>query len=101
MKKKLYKIKAKIWLYSGSMAAWHFVALPKKQSAEIKKAWGSGARGWGSLPVQITIGKTTWQTSIFPDKQSETYVLPLKASVRKAEGIYPDDTITFNLKLRV
>lgn len=81
------------------MSAWRFLTLPKKQGQEIKTRFGSHAKGWGSLPVSVTIGKTIWDTSIFPDKKSESYLLPLKAKVRKAEGISDDSTVTFSIKL--
>ncbi len=42
--------------------------------------------GWGSIPVQVTSGETTWTTSIFWTKEG-SYILPLKQSVRKAEHI--------------
>lgn len=70
-----------------SPAAWHFVNLPKKLSKEIRETYGGLARGWGSLPVSVTIGETTWKTSIFPDKKSGTYLLPLKGKVRDQEAI--------------
>ena len=75
-----------IWLYPGK-AAWHFVTLPKNLSQEIKEVYGHLARGWGSLPVEVTIGKTTWKTSIFPDKKSDSYLLPIKSIVRKSERL--------------
>ena len=81
-----------MWLYPV-MVGWHFVGLPKKESEEIKKTFGVKARGWGSIPVLVTLGKTTWNTSIFPDKQSGTYLLPLKAKVRKDEGLLVDDIV--------
>lgn len=82
------------------MGGWRFLALPKKQGQEIKEKFGSRAKGWGSLPVSVTIGKTVWETSIFPDKKSGTYLLPLKAKIRKAEDISDDSSVTFSLKLR-
>lgn len=91
-----YKMSAKVWQYPG-MAAWHFATLPKEQSDEIKKNFGAFKRNWGSLPVAVTLGKTTWKTSIFPDKKIGAYLLPLKADVRKKEGIEHGDTITFSL----
>lgn len=81
------------------MAGWHFVSVPKKQSVEIKKSFGMPKRGWGSIPVAVTIGKTTWKTSIFPDKQSGGYLLPLKAGVRKKEQIFSEDTISFTIQI--
>lgn len=95
-----YKIKSEVWLYPG-MAGWHFVSVPKKESAEIKKNFSSVKRGWGSLPVSVTIGKTEWNTSIFPDKKTETYLLPVKASVRKKEGIFAGDNTVLIIKILV
>jgi hypothetical protein len=95
----MYKLKAKVWLYEG-MAGWHFITVPKLQSKKIQKAFEGLTRGWGSLPVLVTIGKTTWKTSIFPDKKAGAFLLPLKSEVRKKEGIRAGDTISFNLEVR-
>ncbi|MEN9561409.1 MAG: hypothetical protein RIQ56_682 [Candidatus Parcubacteria bacterium] len=92
-----YSVRSKLWLYSGS-AAWHFVTVPLKTSDLIKKKHGKRAKGWGSIPVQATIGKTTWKTSIFPDK-SGVYFLPVKLMVRTAEGIAAEDVVRVVLKI--
>ena len=94
-----YEMRAKVWLYPG-VAGWHFVTLPKKQSIEIKKKFGAMKRGWGSLPVIVTIGKTSWKTSIFPDKKAGAYLLPLKADVRKKEKFGVGDTISLSIEVR-
>jgi hypothetical protein len=47
----------------------------------------------------VTIGKTKWKTSVFPDKRSGTYLLPLKAEVRKKEGIFSEDTVSLTIEL--
>lgn len=95
-----YKLKSKVWPYPG-MAAWHFLTIPKKDSETIKKRHSVNARGWGSLPVSVQIGDTEWDTSIFPDKKSGTYLLPLKAAVRRAEGIDDGDTVEYAIKIRL
>lgn len=79
-----FKFKSGVWLWQGK-AAWHFITLPVELSARIK-SFDIPRKGFGSMPVQATIGKTTWKTSIFPEKKG-TYILPLKADVRKKEGI--------------
>jgi len=83
------------------MAGWHFVTLPKKQSELIKSRFGALKRGWGSLPVLVTIGKTSWKTAVFPDRKAGDYLLPLKADVRKKEKISSGDTITFHVEIKV
>ena len=92
-------MRSEVWPYPG-MNAWRFLTLPKKQGAEIKEKFGKQARGWGSLPVSVTIGKISWNTSIFPDKKSGSYLLPLKAKIRKMEGIADNSLVTFSLTLR-
>jgi hypothetical protein len=82
------------------MNAWRFVGVPEKEGKEIKERFGARAKGWGSLPVSVTLGNTTWETSIFPDKTSGSYLLPLKAKVRKAEHIADDATVTYILEIR-
>lgn len=81
------------------MAGWHFIAVPKKESAEIKARFAPVRRGWGSVPVQVTIGATTWRTSIFPDSKIGSYILPLKKEVRKMEQIENGDTIKLVIKI--
>lgn len=95
-----YKIKAKVWLYPGA-AAWHFVSVPKKESKKISQTFEGLTRGFGSLPVMVTIGKTSWKTSIFPDKKTGTYLLPVKADVRKKEKIMVNKQVTFSIKILV
>lgn len=94
-----YKFSSKVLVYPG-MGGWRFLALPKKEAKEIKEKFGKSAKGWGSLPVTVTVGKTVWDTSIFPDKKSGTYLLPLKAKVRKVENISDDEAVKFLIKLR-
>ena len=95
----IFKFRAKVWIYPGMKGAWHFASVPKKESAEIKKIFGALAGGWGSLPVDVTIRKTSWKTSIFPDKKSASYILPLKSDVRKKEKIYEGDVANCIIKI--
>lgn len=94
----IYNLKSKVLVYPG-MNAWRFLVLPKKEGQEIKATFGQHARGWGSIPVSVMVGKTTWRTSIFPDKKSGTYLLPLKAQIRKKEEISDEDIVTYTLQI--
>ena len=94
-----FTMKSKVWFYSGK-AGWYFLTLAKEPSESIRKTFGPLARPWGSLPVTVTIGKTSWETSIFPDKKAGAYLLPLKADVRKKEKIAEGDRIAFSIAIR-
>lgn len=92
--------KAKIWVYPGESANWHFVTLDKKSADLVKKSQeGQKRRGWGSVKVIATMGKTTWRTSIFPDKQSGSYLLPIKAEVRKKEKMGQGYAVDVSLEI--
>ena len=65
-------------------SSWYFITLPEELSSDIKEL-PRPPRGFGSLRVRARIGLTSWMTSIFPG--SDGYVLPLKKSVRDAEGL--------------
>ncbi len=94
-----FKIRANVWLYPGQSANWHFATIPKKQSDQIKERFADFKRGWGSLPVTVTVGKTVWKTSIFPDKKAGAYLLPIKSDVRKEEKIQAGRSMTFVVEI--
>ncbi len=94
-----YKVKSKVILWAGEQGAWHFAYVDKKNADAIKAKFGKSKRGFGSIRVTVTLGKTKWKTSIFPDKRSGTYLLPLKSQVRRAEGIDAGDTVSFTLEI--
>ena len=81
-----FSFTAEVWEHEGP-AAWHFVSLPEALADEIEATYGHQAAGFGSLRVDVTIGKTQWSTSVFPDRKRGTYVLPLKRQVRVAEQL--------------
>ena len=94
-----YKVRARVWRYPGK-GGWHFANLSPKQSAEINVRFAEQRRGWGSLPVRVRIGKTEWETSIFPDRKSNSYLFAIKADVRKEERIGSGDTVTAIVTIR-
>jgi hypothetical protein len=97
VKNSLFKISEKVWLYPGK-AGWYFVTIKKEDADEIIKEWMWPRRGWGAIPVNVSIGKTKWKTSIFPEKNG-TYLLPLKKKVREEEGLDIGDTPTVILEV--
>lgn len=92
-------MRAGVWLYPGA-GGWHFANLSPRQSFEIKERFGRERPGFGAVPVRVTIGDTTWETSLFPDRKSGTYLFAIKAAVRKAEGIASGDRVTAVVQVR-
>lgn len=81
---------AELWRWKArdeeSGAAWFFVSLPFELSDDIEAESGP-ARGFGSVRVEVSVGSSTWRTSVFPSAEEKTYVLPVKKAVRAAEGL--------------
>ena len=89
---------AQLWIWDARKSdSWTFATVPSEQSDDLHERSGP-RRGFGSLPVEVTIGASTWRTSVFPDKQSGGFVLPIKSAVRKAEAISAGDKVEITLK---
>ena len=87
-----------IWEWRGP-APFHFVTVPPDESDQIAAVAGGLTYGWGAVPVSARIGSTDFTTSLFP--RDDSYLLPVKAAVRKAERIELGDTIDVSLHLEL
>jgi hypothetical protein len=91
-----YSFTAEVWEWS-SKTSWFFVSVPDEDADDIEERHGGRAAGFGSIRVEVTIGSSTWRTSLFPSKEEKTYVLPLKKAVRVAEGLEVGSTAALEL----
>ncbi|HMS00161.1 MAG TPA: DUF1905 domain-containing protein [Anaerolineales bacterium] len=76
-----------------------FVAVPEKQSSDIKSISKEVTYGWGVIPVHVRIGKTEFKTSLFP--KDGLYLVPIKMVVQKAEDIGEGDNVKIRLEIRL
>ncbi|MEV0429169.1 DUF1905 domain-containing protein [Micromonospora sp. NPDC050495] len=83
-----------MWFWRGP-APWHFVTVPAEQCGALAAASPSVTYGWGMIPVTARIGRTSWQTSLWP--KDGRYIVPVKAAVRRAEGLEPGEPVTVQL----
>lgn len=91
-----FEFTAEIWYWKGP-APFFFVTVPENESNVIKAISGSVTYGWGVIPVKVTIGETEFKTSLFP--REGKYAVPIKADVRKKEGIELGDKISVKLEI--
>lgn len=75
----------------------HFVRVPDDVSDEIADEARRVSYGWGMIPATLSIGATTWYTALWP--KDDGYVIPLKAAVRRAEGLELGDVAEVTLRL--
>ena len=92
-----FEFNGKLWYWKGP-APWYFVTVPAKQSRDLKDILKLVTYGWGMIPVHIQIGKTEEKTSLFP--KDGRYLVPIKASVRKAEKLDKGDKVTVRLEIQ-
>jgi hypothetical protein len=92
-----FTFSAPLWLYSGK-GAWHFITLPRSAADEIR-FFNPTAKGFMPISVNATIGETTWKTSLFPDSKSGSYLLAVKAAVRKTEALNAGANVSVSVQL--
>lgn len=97
MDQSIFEFASELWIYPGE-GAWYFLTLPNDVSDEIDDLVGERA-GFGSVPVEVTIGASTWKTSLFPDKKSASFVLPVKKPIRVREGLEEHSTVRVQLRV--
>lgn len=92
----MIEFSGKIWYWRGP-SPFHFVTVPAEQSEDLKTLSSHVTYGWGMIPVLARIGQTEWKTSLFP--KNGGYIVPIKDSVRAAEGLAVGDEVTLSLKV--
>ncbi|MBD7919301.1 DUF1905 domain-containing protein [Cellulomonas sp. Sa3CUA2] len=84
--------------FGGEVVWWrgpspyHFVALPDPQAARLRVVASCVTYGWGCIPATVTLGATTFRTSIFP--RDGGFMVPVKVAARRAEGVELGDDVT-------
>jgi len=81
-----YQFSAKIWQYAAP-GGWYFMSLPTELAKEIRDNLKWQEEGWGKLKENFEIGNNKWETAIWFDTKRNTYLLPIKAEIRKKENL--------------
>ncbi len=102
-----HTVTAKLWIWTSDQAParWHFLTVEGEAAEAIhalalmRRLESGRRRGWGAMKVKASIGESVWDTSIFPDKARGGWLLPVKAAVRKAEGLVAGDAVQLTITL--
>ncbi len=94
-----------LWLWTASNGVgWHFITIDGAAGETIaaneamRRLELGRKRGFRSQKVEAQIGETLWSTSCFPSDDG-AWLLPVKAPVRKAEGLAEGDEVRVTLTL--
>ena len=93
-----YQFTATIWKHDD-VGGWYFVSLPTELSAEIRTSLKWQEEGWGRMKAIAVIRDTLWETAIWFDNKRNTYLLPLKAAIRRAESLEINDSVELTIKI--
>jgi hypothetical protein len=93
-----YSFSAELWHFPGE-AGWHFITLPRDVSEEIREETAAFRKGFGSVKVTAEVRGQAWQTSIFPDSKSGSYLLPVKKAIRSAARLSAGDKVDVRLAI--
>ena len=72
-------------------APYHFVALPEPEAVRLRVVASRVTYGWGCIPATVTLGATTFTTSIFPREGG--FMVPVKVAARRAESVELGDDV--------
>lgn len=95
---------ASLTRWQSDKTTWHFITLTPDVADGVRffhqtVAEQQQRRGFGAIKVQVQIGETAWSTSIFPDKASQSFLLPVKKQVREAEDLIVGTEVAVRLSL--
>jgi hypothetical protein len=75
------------------------VTVPEAEAGMLEAVSEMVTYGWGMIPVAVRLGQSEWSTSLWP--KDGGYIVPLKAEVRRAEGIDVGDMVGLQLTIDV
>lgn len=94
---KIFTLQQKIWIWPTQNAPWFFVYVDGDILQKILKV--AHKHHMGMIRVQATVGTTSWQTSLFPHKKENCYIMPIKKDVREKEDVWDGDQLTIRISL--
>ena len=88
--------------FTGEVVEWRgpvpylFVPLPP-EAADLVDEVKADVVYWGVVPVRAWIGDTEFTTAMFP--REDTWFLPLKVAVRRAQGLDLGDVVDVRMQV--
>ena len=85
------------WTFEGPVVYWrgpapfYFIPLPEHVLDDLAPVANELTYGWGCIPATVTIGDTTFTTSMIP--KDGGFLVPVKVAVRRAERIDEGDRV--------
>ncbi len=85
-----FSFTAQLWEWRGP-SPYFFLRVPVEASEDLTELGPDVTYGWGMIPVEVTIGDRTWETSLWP--KDGGYLVPVRARVRRELGLEEGDPV--------
>jgi len=85
-------------IYWRGPSPFFFAPVPAGLAEEIRRLSRFVTYGWGMIPVDAAIGDVAFYTALFP--KDETYLLPLKAAVRRKTRTTAGDVVSIVMTIK-
>lgn len=92
-----FQFEAKVIHWRGP-SPFFFAPIPSQCGEEIRRISKFVTYGWGMIPVEATIRGVAFSTSLFP--KDESYLLPLKANVKRKLDLTAGDMISVEMGIQ-
>ena len=94
-----------LWRWTASNGvSWFFLTIDGdagealSDTALMRRLENGKKRSWGMVKVTATIGDSEWSTSVFPKKDKDGWMLPIKKPIREALDLDEGGEATVTLK---
>jgi hypothetical protein len=94
----IYTFSAELWQHP-SPGGWYFVSLPENLASEIRSHLSWQEEGWGRMKATASLNSLEWETAIWFDRKAGTYLLPIKAEIRKQAGLQSGKMLSLQLAI--
>ena len=85
-------------IYWRGPSPFFYAPMPTAEAEAIRRVAKFVTYDWGVIPVEATIAGVTFTTSLFP--KDGTYLLPIKAAVRRKAEITAGDLVAVEMTLQ-
>ena len=85
-------------IYWRGPSPFFYAPVPADLADELARVARVVSYGWGMIPVEARIGAVAFTTALFP--KDGTYLLPIKAAVRRRAEVTAGDMITVEMDVQ-
>jgi len=83
-----------------SHGGWHYIEVPEAVVDQLRTQAIGRREFWGSIPIHVTLGATTWPTSVMCSRNPEFHFVPINKSVRLDEHVTEGVVVSVSLTAR-